>query len=159
MRGAITGLLLIMAPCAAADPNLGDHSTHLSEVVVVGGPGPRVVKSFPADGTEVPGGVLVVTIVFDHAMASDGWSYGWSAQGAFPLCLAQPRLLGDNRTFALLCTVAQHRTYLMEVNASPGFVSADGRLATPMLLHFSTADTGPRSMHDALLEAGLTDIP
>jgi len=154
---AITGVLLAAAPGAVFADGPPPQPTHLSEVVVVGGPGPKVVQSFPGDGAEVAAGVLVVKIVFDHAMASDGWSYGRSDQGEFPLCLAQPRLLGDNRTFALLCSVAANRKYAIAVNPGRGFVSADGRAATPVLLRFSTTETGPRGMHEALLEAGLTD--
>jgi hypothetical protein len=129
----------------------------VSELVVPGGPPPKMVSSFPAEGAQVPAGVLIIKLVFDQTMAADGWSYGRSERGDFPTCLAKPRLLADKRTFALLCSVAAHTTYAIGINAAPAFTGANGRLAKSDSLSFSTADTQVTGLHDALEQAGLTD--
>jgi hypothetical protein len=142
---------LIAAVAAAAPP------TPVSEFTVPGGPPPKVVASFPAQGAQVAAGVLVIKLVFDQPMTAAGWSYGRSQGGDFPSCLAKPRLLADKHTFALLCSVAAHKTYALTVNPAPAFAGADGRLAKPDTLSFSTTDTQSRGIHDALEQAGLKD--
>lgn len=144
-------LELIAAAAAAAPP------TPVSEFTVPGGPPPKVAASFPAQGAQVPAGVLVIKLVFDQPMTPDEWSYGRAEGGDFPSCLAKPRLLADKRTFALLCSVTAHRTYAIAVNPAPAFAGANGRLAKPDTLSFSTTDTEALSLHDALNQAGLTD--
>jgi len=129
----------------------------VSELVVPGGPPPKLVASFPVQGAQVAAGVLVIKLVFDQPMTADGWSYGRAEGGAFPACLAKPRLLADQRTFALLCSVAAHGTYSIAVNPAPAFAGANGRLAKPDTLSFSTTDTQVLDLHDALEHAGLTD--
>jgi hypothetical protein len=145
--------LLAAAGAAAA----ADAPSQLSGVVVAAGPPPKVVASFPPDGASVPAGVLVLKVVFDQPMAPEAWSYGRSEGGAFPDCLARPRLLADQRTVVLLCTVAPKQSYAVEINPVRGFANANGRSVKPVALRFSTTDTGPRNVHDALLQAGLTD--
>ncbi len=100
---------------------------------------------------------MIIKLVFDQAMTDDGWSYGHAEGGDFPDCLAQPRLLADKRTFVLLCTVAEGRTYAIAVNAQPAFASANRRHATPAILRFSTTQSVTYAMHDALEQAGLRD--
>jgi hypothetical protein len=142
----------LVPPAASAPP-----ATRVKGVDVVGGPSPKVVGSFPADGAQAPAGVLVLKLVFDGAMAPDAWSYGPAESRAFPSCLERPRLLADKRTAVLLCTVVAHTDYAVQINPSPGFASADGRSAKPSVLHFSTGDVGVRSLHDALSQADLSD--
>lgn len=144
-------LALIAAVAAAAPP------TSVAELTVPGGPPPKVMASFPAQGAQVAAGVLVIKLVFDQPMAADSWSYGRAEGGDFPSCLAKPRLLADKRTFALLCSVAAHQTYAIAVNPAPAFAGANGRLAKPDTLSFTTNDTPTASLHDALEQAGLTD--
>jgi hypothetical protein len=132
--------------------------TPVSELVVAGGPPPKVVTSFPADSTEVSAGVLVMKVVFDQAMKPDGWSYGPTSGGEFPVCLARPRLLADQRTFVLLCTVAAHKSYAVQVNAAADLTNAGGRVAKPSVLHFTTNDATVRNLHDALSQASLTEV-
>jgi hypothetical protein len=148
---AALSLLAIGAAQAAAPP------AAVSEVVVPGGPPPKVVASFPASGAQVGAGVLVIRLVFDQPMSADGWSYGRAEGGEFPSCLARPRLLADKRTFALLCSVAPHKTYAIAINPAPAFAAANGRIARPETLSFSTTDTQVLGLHDALEQAGLTD--
>ena len=75
-------------------------ATDLSGVVVAAGPSPKVTATYPADGSTVPAGVLVLKVSFDQPMTPEAWAYGRSDAGAFPDCLARPRLLGDGRTYA-----------------------------------------------------------
>ena len=131
--------------------------TPVSELVVVGGAAPKVSATFPADKTEVPGGILVVKVVFDQPMTANAWSFGPLDGSLFPHCLAQPRLLADHRTSVLLCSVAAHQSYVMRINPTPGFVADGGRAAQPFTLTFTTGDVAVRSLHDALDQAGLKD--
>lgn len=149
-------LLGALAPafCVHAAP---EPSTKVDEVVVPAGPGPKVASSYPADGASVGAGVLVVKITFDQPMKASAWSYGRAEGAAFPSCLADPRLLADQRTFVLLCTVAQQGAFAMEINSAPAFASEQDRAARRTLLRFSTTDQVTRDMHEALANAGLTD--
>ena len=96
------------------------------DVVVIATPpvDPKVVSTFPADGGQSQGGVVVMKITFDQAMVSEAWSFSQSPDGAFPHCLQKPRLLPDKKSFALLCSVAPNLAYAVQINASPDFVSA-----------------------------------
>jgi hypothetical protein len=117
-----------------------------------------VQATYPAAGAAVPAGVIILKISFDQPMAPDAWSYGRSAAGGdFPSCLVDPRLLGDKRTYVLLCTVAQNAAYAIDVNAAPRFASAGAdRSAAPYTLKFTTTGDITRSLPDALAQAGLT---
>jgi hypothetical protein len=147
--------LAASAGLARADPPQ-TAATVVRPVTIAGGPGPKVVQSFPAEGATVPAGVIVLKIVFSQIMAADGWSYGRADAGAFPDCLGEPRMLADQRTFALLCTVGPHQTYALQINASPSFASENGRPAAPEVLHFTTGDVGVTDMEAALSQASLT---
>ena len=151
IAAVVAASLSIATGSAAAPPS------PVSELVVPGGPPPKVVASYPAQGAQVGGGVLIIKLVFDQPMAPDDWSYGRAEGGDFPTCLAKPRLLADKHTFALLCSVAAHKTYAIAVNPAPAFTGANGRLAKPDTLNFSTTETQVLGLHDALEQAGLTD--
>jgi len=153
-RLATLALLAVSAalPAAAQAPN------PVSGVTVVAGPGPIVQATYPADGAAAPGGVLILKIVFNQPMAPDAWAYSRSAAGDFPECLADPRLLADQRTYVLLCQVAPSHAYAIEINETPRFVSADGRHAQSYTLKFTTQQQVTRGLHDALTQAGLTDV-
>jgi hypothetical protein len=152
---ALTAVVLLTATSTAAAPAPAP-STQVGEVVVPGGPPPKVAASYPADGGSVPAGTLILKIVFDQPMTPDSWSYGKAPDAAFPNCLQRPRLLGDQRTFVLLCTVGAHKSYALQINVPRDFTNERGRSANPILLHFSTTDVGPRDIEDALQLAGLT---
>ena len=153
-RWAASAAILAVGPAFAQSPP--KPGTPVSEFVVVGGPGPKIVSSFPAEGSEVSAGTLVLKIVFDQAMAPEAWSYGPAESRAFPNCLDRPRLLADRRTTVLLCSVAAHKDYAIQINPTPRFLSVAGRSATPIILHFKTRDVDVRSLDDALSQAGLT---
>ena len=152
------GTLLVALVCVAAPGVRAEAPSELKGLTVVAGPGPAVKSTYPQTGDTVPAGTLILKIVFDQPMTSDAWAYGRSAAGDFPDCLAQPRLLSDQRTFVLLCSLAlADRTYALDINLAPRFQSADGRSAKPYTLKFSTNGEITRGLHDALLQAGLDD--
>jgi hypothetical protein len=148
--------LLAVASAAAAQP-AANTPTEVRPVIVPAGPVPQVTASYPPDGGSVAGGVLVLKLVFDQRMAPDGWAFGRSGTEAFPNCLARPRLLADQRTFDLLCTVAPSQSYAIEINPAPDFQTTGGRSAKSFVLHFSTTGDVTRDLHTALTQAGLTD--
>jgi hypothetical protein len=150
--------VLIAAFCLAALAARAQTPKEVQGLVVAGGPGPTVQSTYPKAEDRVPAGTVILKIVFDQPMTPGAWAYGRSTDGDFPDCLAQPRLLGDQRTFVLLCTLAlPNRTYAVEINLAPRFASANGRWAKPYTLKFSTNDDVTRGLHDALLQAGLVD--
>ena len=150
--------LALIAACALAASAAGAQGVHEVEgLTVVPGPGPTVKSTYPAAGASVPGGVVILKLVFDQPMTADAWAYGRSAGADAPDCLSKPRLLADQRTFVLLCTVAANHAYAVEINAAPRFASAAGRSAQPYTLRFSTTGDMTRALHDALAQAGLTD--
>ena len=156
MTRAVAALMLIAAGCALA-PAASRAANQIEGVTVVGGPGPAVKSSYPAPGDSVPGGVLILKVVFDQPMKADAWAYGPLAGADFPKCLANPRLLSDQKTFVLLCTVAANHTFGVEINPASRFASSYGRSAKSYILTFTTTDTDVVNMHDALVKAGLTD--
>jgi hypothetical protein len=129
----------------------------VSEVVVPGGPPPKVTASFPAQDGTVSAGELAIKVTFDQPMSAAKWTYAAAAGSASPLCLSQPRLLADGKTFVLLCQVKPNTAYAVALGPTPGFEGKAGRDATPTVLKFSTSDQIVDDLHDALDEAGLTD--
>jgi hypothetical protein len=127
------------------------------DLTVVAPKDPKVLSTFPKSGSVVPGGSVVLKIVFDQAMTPEAWSYSPLAGAAFPACLARPRLLNDRRTFALLCSLPTKTAFALQVNAAPHFVSAGGRKAPAFQWRFSTSEDVTISLHDALSQAGLGD--
>lgn len=156
MTRLLAASTLVAASCIAAHAASAE-ATKVDGLVVVGGPGPTVQSTYPAAGGSVPAGVMILKIVFDQPMAPDAWAYGPSTDGDFPKCLADPRLLSDQRTYVLLCNVAPNRPFAVEINSTPRFASAYGRSAKPYTLKFSTTEAGTFDLHDALAQAGLSD--
>jgi hypothetical protein len=164
LRALILSQIVLLAANGAsaaepAPPAPAPKPHEISPLVIIAAPpvDPKVVSTFPADGGKAPGGIVVLKIVFDQAMVPEAWSFGQTPEGAFPHCLKKPRLLSDQKSFALLCSVAPDLAYAIQINASPDFVSARGRSAKPFLLHFKTTDDTVYDMDAALKQAGLTD--
>jgi hypothetical protein len=164
--------LLLAAACLAAPavraatpaeappkaPRAAEAPHPVQGLVVETGPGPAVKATYPAPGAVVPAGVLVLKVAFDQPMTPKAWAYGPAEGGAFPQCLADPRLLADQRTYVLLCTVSVGQAYAVQINPAPRFASAGGRPAQPYVLKFSTGEgDATRGLHDALAQAGLDD--
>ncbi|MBV8684416.1 MAG: hypothetical protein JO111_16185 [Caulobacteraceae bacterium] len=142
------------APAAPAAPPPGKV---VSEVVVPGGPQPKLVASFPAEGATVSAGELALKVTFDQKMTPAKWAFAAVPGGSFPVCLRQPRLLADEKTFVLLCQVKQNTAYAVALGPPPGFEGAAGRDASPIVLKFSTNDQIVDDLHEALDEAGLSN--
>lgn len=157
MLRPLAAIVLISAGWFAAPDARAQAAKEVSPLVIAGGPPPAVQSTYPVSGGSVPSGVVILKIVFDQPMTPDAWAYGPSAEGEFPRCLANPRLLDDQRTFALLCSLPPKRTFALQINPAPRFASAYGRLAKAFTLTFATTDADTRGVHDALVQAGLTD--
>ena len=157
MKRPLATPALIAASCLAAFAAKAQSANEVQGLTVIPGPGPTVQSTYPGAGDTIPAGVVILKIVFDQPMTPGAWAYGRSPDGDFPDCLADPRLLNDQRTYVLLCTLAPSRAYAVEINAAPRFASANGRSAKPYTLKFSTSDVVTRGLHDALAQAGLVD--
>ena len=121
---------------------------------------PSVVSTVPKAGSTVDPGVMILTVTFDQHMDPDGWRYAKGANGEYPDCLAKPRLLGDSKTFVLLCTTLSNRNYAVRFNEpeEAGFTGVGHRSAVPFELNFTTAKGHPvSSLPQALTVAGLHD--
>lgn len=153
---ALTLALAAFVP-AGAQPAAPAPVTEVEGVDIVLPKDPKVVATFPADGASVPGGALVLKIVFDQRMTPEAWSYGRSPDGAFPDCLARPRLLTDQKTYVLLCSAPTNGKFALGVNVAPGFVSAAGRAVPPFVLRFSTNGDVTTGVPRALIQAGLSE--
>lgn len=158
-RALLVLLCLAATPAAAQAPATGSATVAGVEVTAV--PPPAIVATFPAqDGTVAPG-VLVLKVAFDQHMQADVWSYAPLAGAEDPKCLGVPRLLGDDKTFVLLCTVEAGKTYGVGLNVAPGkaFTDRGGRKPPPLELRFKTSAAEPvRTLKAAMTAAGLKDL-
>lgn len=118
---------------------------------------PMVVSTFPETGKSVAPGALILKVTFDQKMTPDGWDY---SQGTdrYPQCLARPRLLADEKTFVLLCTVGADTRFSVRLNATAagGFQNLAGQRATAGEVDFSTSgDEALATIDDAMKAANL----
>jgi hypothetical protein len=128
--------------------------------VVVSAPSkepPAVASTYPAAGASISPGTLVLKITFTQRMDPSGWRFDRGADG-YPQCLARPRLLPDEKTFVLLCSVGGEGRFSVLLNApgTGGFANLAGQRAAPFELQFTT--TGGASLgtlQDAMKAAGL----
>ncbi len=159
-RPALFALLCLAAtPAAAQAPATG--SATVAGVEVTAAPPPTVVATYPAQDAAVAPGVLVLKVTFDQRMQGDTWSYAPLAGTDDPKCLGTPRLLADDKTFVLLCTVDADKSYGVGLNQAPGkaFVDRGGRKPPPVELRFKTSAADPvRSLKTAMTAAGLKDL-
>jgi hypothetical protein len=156
MRGLVA-ISALMAGGAAAQPIAAPPAPKVSELVVPGGPQPKVTATWPAQGASVSAGDVAIKVVFDRPMAAARWSFAPVEGAAFPVCLARPRLLSDKKTFVLLCQVKPRASYAVSLGGPPGFLAEAGRETAPLVLKFETGDEIVDNLHDALDQAGLTD--
>ncbi|CAN5319966.1 hypothetical protein BH09PSE2_BH09PSE2_02840 [soil metagenome] len=133
--------------------------TPLSGIDIVAPNGtPKIVSTYPAAGAAVAPGPLVLTVRFDHRMNPAGFSYS-TGEGA-PACLDKPRLLADEKTFVLLCSVGFNQSFTVRMNVDcKGFVDLAAKPADSASLAFTTTGGEPTAtVADALKAAGLKDI-
>jgi hypothetical protein len=146
-------------PAPHDQPSAPSDTTPLSGVVVAAPSKqlPQVVSTYPAAGAAVKPGVLVLRLTFDQKMNPAAFRFDRGGD-RYPSCLARPRLLPDEKTFVLLCTVGPDGKFSMQLNGpgDGGFVNLASQRAAPMLLQFSTQDgLSLASMKDAMKAAGL----
>ncbi len=162
------------APREAAKPAKVEDTTALSGVTVSAAPTPQVsgvvvmprakeppavVSTYPAAGDAVKPGALILKITFDQRMSPSDWKFD-RADDRYPSCLARPRLLSDERTFVLLCTVGGAGKFAIQINGpgEGGFRNQANQRATPLLLQFTTLDGASLStIKEAMKSAGLKD--
>lgn len=121
---------------------------------------PNLVSTYPAQDQTVPPGVLILKAAFDQQMSPSAWNYA-AAPGAEPMdCVKTPRLLGDQKTFVLLCRVLANRTYGVTFNAerTGGFANLGENPAHTAVLTFKVDADAPvttvrRAMEAAKLQA------
>jgi hypothetical protein len=135
--------------------------TDLSELVIVtpSKKPPAVVATYPAAGAVVQPGALILKVTFDQKMRPDDWRFDRAGE-RYPACLARPRLLTDEKTFVLLCTVGGDGKFEVQLNGpgAGGFANLAKQRATPLLMTFSTqAGAALSSIKDAIKSAGLKD--
>ena len=72
IQSLVAALAILAAGFSSAAPahSATGNSTVVSGLVV-GGPVPKVASTYPAGGTEVPAGTLVLKIAFDQPMTPD----------------------------------------------------------------------------------------
>jgi hypothetical protein len=168
LMSAILAASALAAPVLATpiDANPAPHdappdSTPLSGIVVVppSKEPPSIVKTYPEAGATVMPGALVLKVIFDQRMNPGDFRFD-RAEDRYPSCLARPRLLPDEKTFVLLCTVGPSGKFSVQMNGpgAGGFANLANQRATPLLLHFSTQDGASLStIKDAIKSAGLKD--
>ncbi len=137
---------------AAAEPEPEPQSTVSGVTVTARRAIPKVESTFPAKGSKVAPGLLVLRVTFTERMHEDGWSYVPSAKGLYPDCARTPRLLDDRKTFVLICRTLPSKTYAVWFNQPPLVdFSGGGHSAIPYELTFTTADDEPiRTLADAI---------
>lgn len=120
---------------------------------------PKLVSTYPAQDETVAPGVLILKVAFDQQMSPASWNYA-PAPGAEPMdCVKTPRLLGDQRTFVLLCRVLAGKTYGVTLNAQRpgGFANLGENPAQTAVVTFKVGSDTPittvrRAMEAAKLE-------
>jgi hypothetical protein len=118
-------------------------------------PPPKLISTYPAEGETVAPGVLILKVSFDQQMTPSTWNYA-PAPGAEPMdCVKTPRLLGDQRTFVLLCRVLADKTYGVTFNAQRpgGFANLGENPALTAALTFKVDSDTPITTVRRAMEA------
>jgi hypothetical protein len=151
--------LAVLAMPALALAQTAAKPTSVSGIVVAAPAKepPKVVATFPEAGKTVAPGAVILKVVFDQKMNPGGWDYGKGAE-AYPACLERPRLLPDEKTFVLLCTVGGNRKFSVSLNNGHdgGFENVAGQRATPSAFDFATdSSQSSQTIEDAMKAAAL----
>jgi len=106
---------------------------------------PKVASVYPAQGSNIAPGILIIRVTYDTRMQGQSWSYITSRNGDYPECAASPRLLDDHKSFALICRTLPKKTYALWFNHGDyqNFTSASHRPAEAYELKFTTSDADP----------------
>jgi hypothetical protein len=102
---------------------------------------PKVVATFPGNGSKVPPSVAELKVTYDHRMAAS-WSFATGGEKAFPEVEGRPSLSDDAITISLPVRLAPNQTYVVWLNTERynNFKGEDGMSAEPYRLTFSTTD-------------------
>jgi len=121
---------------------------------------PNLVSTYPAQDQTVAPGVLILKAAFDQQMSPAAWNYA-AAPGAEPMdCVKTPRLLGDQKTFVLLCRVLANKTYGVTFNAerSGGFANLGDNPAHTAMLTFKVDSQYPVTTVRGAMEAAKLQV-
>ena len=88
---------------------------------------PKVVRTVPANGAEVPPGTFSVEITFDRPMLPQAYSLVRPDEGLYPECPSPPRLSADGRTYSVECVARRPGKYVMYFNRPPYMNFRDAR--------------------------------
>jgi hypothetical protein len=147
--------------CAAAAhaqaPGAPEATPTVAPVVISGGPAPKLISSFPADGATVAGGVIAVTLKFDRPIAEKPnlRALGPKPGESTPQCLAQARELDEGKTLVILCSTRPGKAYEIALGPGSGLMGAGDKSIQSADLHFATNETIIDNIPDALEAAGL----
>jgi hypothetical protein len=121
-------------------------------------PAPRLVSTFPAKGSAVRPGFLVLRLTFDLPMACAGLLDNHSVlDNPCPAPLREPVISRDRRTFLTVCRVDKNTHYGLWLNHRPElrFTSLAGRTSDADELVFDTSDGPPAAtVEEAIAEDG-----
>ncbi|MHB8283544.1 MAG: hypothetical protein ACYDD1_02610 [Caulobacteraceae bacterium] len=126
-------------------------------------PAPMVVDTYPAPGSVVAPGALVLQASFNAPM-SCYWEVTSESDGGDDPCRNAGRWpLPARTTWIMDCTLKPNAHYTLRFGKADGegFVGRSGRAAPPYVLSFSTSDQPPVTPADAqrLSLAGTTPAP
>ncbi len=145
----------LYAPQMFVFPGLSNKSGALGDSGCTGGPAknksrPRVVATFPADGSVVRPGVVVVRVTFDQPMACDASFDGTSdLPNPCPGRWREVTISQDRRSFRTVCEVKADARYRLTLHS---FRNSRG-LAIPAEATFSTSGAAPiATIQQALAE-------
>jgi hypothetical protein len=162
MKHATRRLAFVMAAslCAAAarsQPSAATPTPTVAPLVISGGPAPKLISSFPADGATVAAGVTALTLKFDRPIAEKPSLRTLSVESgaSAPPCLAQPRELDDGKTLVILCATRPGKAYEIALGPGSGLVGANDKFIPSAHLHFATNETIIDNIPGALEAAGL----
>ena len=122
------GLLIAAAALALAS------AAHAQEI-------PKVLVTFPENGSTVPPSVAELKVTFDHQMA-ESWSFVTGGEKMMPEVIGNPYRSGDHITITLPIRLQPNHTYVVWLNSEryKNFKDEDGNPAEPYRLTFSTTD-------------------
>ena len=130
-------------------------------------PAPKLVSSFPADGSVVKPGVIVLRLTFDLPMACPGTiGADFPIANPCPAPLIDPVISKDRRTFLTICVVGAKLRYAIWLNRSRlaplvgaatstaiRWTSLAGHHVTDQEITFTTSGGEKvRTVHDAIAE-------
>ncbi|WP_372781084.1 hypothetical protein [Phenylobacterium sp.] len=120
---------------------------------------PKVVSSFPAKGSVVRPGLLVVRVTFNQPMACDGaFTAAPPLENPCPGAARQMLLSYDRRTVRTVCVVEPNVQYGMWISQDPAAQSFLGLAGLPSEAHRITFSTSAEPPATSVCEALVQDL-